>query len=443
MKYLIPGLSDTVRQAENSGNFRLARTLLGGLLLEPLPPGMKERLEFEKDRLERVRKAYPYGRAEALKILKKRLRGFRNSELDGWIKAGFASPRLIDGKEKFMSSFASNIVFCDPELKKRLIKKNTAAEAGLKALMSRVDELIAGAKPAKHLIRARITLELKSPPKEKVRCWLPFPRVGDQVSSARLISASHKKYLLAAPGAEQRTIYFEGRDRKFFAEFEYIISESVSPPPARGENRIPAAVGKYLKEEPPHIVFTPYVRNLAAAIAGREKDHYRIASRIYDWLTANLTYNFTPPYGIFENISEHCLASLRGDCGFQALAFITLARAAGVPAKWQSGWSLRPGAASPHDWAMFYCGGWRFADVSYGTARGKKEEARRRFYFGNLDAGRMAANSELGAALWPEKKFRRSDPTDNQTGEVETRSGNIYSDRFRYKIELLGFRKLP
>jgi hypothetical protein len=378
MDYLIPPLPAAVAQAEAAGNFKLAAALTGALLKGPLQPGLKERLRYEQERLERLRKAYPYDRAAALKILRSRLRNFRKGELDGWIKAGFVTPRSIDGREKFEASFASNIISCEPGLKRREKTRDKAGDESFNRLMARVDELLAGAPPAKCRVRARVTLTLKSAPAETVRCWLPFPRVGDQVTAARLIAASHKKYKLAPPGAAHRTIYFEGRDKKFFAEFEYDISEWL--PRGRASGPVPAAAKKYLAEEPPHIVFTPQVRALAKHIAGKEKDAYRKARAIYGWLTSNLTYNFTLPYGVYENISERCLADLKGDCGFQALAFITLCRAAGVPARWQSGWVARPGRIGYHDWALFYAGGWRPADLSFGTSRRKAGQEKRRWF---------------------------------------------------------------
>ncbi|MDD2805704.1 MAG: transglutaminase domain-containing protein [Elusimicrobiales bacterium] len=441
MDHLIAPLPAPVALAEGAGNFKLANRLIDRLLAGPLQPGLKERLSFERERLERLRLAYPYDRRAAQKILRGRLKNFRNAELDAWIKAGYAAPRLIDGRERFMSSFASNIVFCDSRLKRRLKVQDTAGEESLGKAMARVDELLAGAPPARYRVRARVTLTLKKNPAGKVRCWLPFPRVGDQVSAARLLAASHEKYRLAPPGAEQRTIYFETRAKRFWAEFEYEISEWLPGGPKQGP--VPAAAKRYLREEPPHIVFTPQVRALAKAIVGKEKDPYGKARRIYGWLTANLTYNFTLPYGVFENISERCLADLKGDCGFQALAFITLCRAAGVPAKWQSGWALRPGRAGYHDWAMFYAGRWRPADISFGTSRRRAgQEKRRWFYFGNLDGGRMVANSEMGAPLWPRKRHWRTDPTDNQSGEAETAAGNLYYDRMKTRLKLLSYERL-
>ena len=441
MKYLIPSLPHAVEQAEGRGDFNLALTLLDALLKKPQPAGLAERLEFEKERIARLRLAYPYDRRRALKRLRELLKGATSAELDGWIRAGHASPRLIDGKERFESSFLSNIFFCGPKRLKRRLRTTGKKQAGqTDKLFERVDELIKGAAPAKYRVRARITLTLKRPPREKVRCWLPFPRVGDQVSAARLLAASHKKFKLAKPGAEHRTIYFEGRDKKFWVEFEYEVSEWVPGGPKSGP--LPAAARKYLREERPHVVFTPYARALAAEIVGKEKDGYRKARKIYDWLTRHLTYNFTLPYGVYSNISDYVLTNLKGDCGFQALAFITLCRAAGVPAKWQSGWGIRPGRAGYHDWAMFYAGRWRPADLSFGTNRFRAgKEAQRRFYFGNLDAGRMVANSEFGAPLWPAKRHWRTDPTDNQSGEAETASGNLYYDAVRTKLKLISFEK--
>jgi len=441
MDHLIAPLPTPVALAEGAGNFKLANLLIDRLLAGPLQPGLAARLEYERERLARLRLAYPHDRAAALKLLRRRLKGFKNKELDGWIKAGHAAPRLIDGRERFAASLASNIIFCDPRLKRRDTARDKAGDDSFDRLMARVDELLAGAEPAKYRVRARVTLTLKAAPREIVRCWLPFPRVGDQVSAARLLAASHKKHKLAPPGAAHRTIYFEGRDKKFFAEFEYEISEWA--PRGRAAGPVPAGVKKYLAEEPPHIVFTPQVRALAKAIVGKEKDAYKKARRIYGWLTANLTYNFTPPYGVFENISERCLADLKGDCGFQALAFITLCRAAGVPAKWQSGWVARPGRVGYHDWALFYAGGWRPADISFGTSRHKAGQERRRwFYFGNLDGGRMVANSELGAPLWPRKRHWRTDPTDNQSGEAETAAGNLYYDQTKTRLKLLSYERV-
>ena len=75
-----------------------------------------------------------------------------------------------------------------------------------------------------------------------------------------------------------------------------------------------------------------------------------------------------------------------------------------------------------HDWAQFWLPGWGwlFADPSYGGSawqRGAVE--RHRFYFGNLDPARIAANRVFEAELTPPGEALRFDPYDHQTAELE------------------------
>ncbi len=200
---------------------------------------------------------------------------------------------------------------------------------------------------------------------------------------------------------------------------------------------------RYLEEKPPHILFTPYLRNLARRIVGDERNPYLRAKRIYDWITTRVRYSYVREYCTYENIPEFVASELRGDCGMQALLFITLCRIAGVPARWQSGWFITPHSAGPHDWAQFHVSpyGWLPADLSFGGSR-RDEPRRREFYFGNLDAFRMIANDDVQGEFQPPKKYLRSDPVDNQRGEVEWSGGNIYYDGFEYRIYVKEFRKI-
>jgi transglutaminase-like putative cysteine protease len=136
--------------------------------------------------------------------------------------------------------------------------------------------------------------------------------------------------------------------------------------------------------------------------------------------------------------------SLRGDCGMQALLFITMCRIAGLPAKWQSGWYITPYNASPHDWAQIYIEpyGWIPVDPSKGGINNTKNFYKRDFYFGNLDGFRMIANEDFQVDFDPSKKYMRSDPVDNQIGEVETDSQNIFPDKFKHKIYIRKFERL-
>ncbi|MFU1825049.1 transglutaminase-like domain-containing protein, partial [Enterococcus faecium] len=82
----------------------------------------------------------------------------------------------------------------------------------------------------------------------------------------------------------------------------------------------------------PHIRFTPYLRNLADEIVGDESNPLKKARLIYDFVTTKIHYSFMREYFTISNISEYAATNLKGDCGVQAILFITLCRIAGIPA---------------------------------------------------------------------------------------------------------------
>ena len=165
-----------------------------------------------------------------------------------------------------------------------------------------------------------------------------------------------------------------------------------------------------------------------------------IARRIYDYVTKNVQYSYMRNYSLMTCIPEYCAKNLRGDCGVQALLFITLCRIAGVPARWESGLYSNPAYVGAHDWAMFYVEpyGWLYADPSLGgSAYAEGDENRRRFYFGNLDPYRMVANRAFQAPFTVEKKYWRTDPYDNQLGEIETAERGLMYEEFERRKEAL------
>lgn len=229
-----------------------------------------------------------------------------------------------------------------------------------------------------------------------------------------------------------RAICFEdapSENREYFVEYEYTVnavyhdfSEKDREESAKHFVCDPQAQ-LYLGEQAPHIRFSPYLRALAAEIAGEERDPLAMARRIYDYITTKVRYSFMREYFLIPDIPQYCARNLRGDCGVQALLFITLCRICGIPAKWQSGLYAAPGDVGPHDWALFYVEpyGWLFADPSFGGAAfADGDEARRSFYFGNLEPYRMAANNAFQQPFAVEKHFLPIDPYDNQSGEVES-----------------------
>jgi CubicO group peptidase (beta-lactamase class C family) len=130
------------------------------------------------------------------------------------------------------------------------------------------------------------------------------------------------------------------------------------------------------------------------------------------------------------------LSARRGDCGVQNTVFITLCRAAGVPARWQSGWETTPGAGNMHDWAEIYIPpwGWLPADASYGVQTHDDPNVQE-FFCGHIDPYRLIVNLDWGQPLTPPKTSLRSEPWDFQRGEIEIDGRNLYFNEWSWNID--------
>jgi hypothetical protein len=61
--------------------------------------------------------------------------------------------------------------------------------------------------------------------------------------------------------------------------------------------------------------------------------------------------------------------------------------------------------------------------------------AERDFYFGGIDAYRIAFNDDYSRALVPAKQHFRSETVDLQRGEVEWKGGNLYFNQWQYDFQ--------
>jgi transglutaminase-like putative cysteine protease len=172
----------------------------------------------------------------------------------------------------------------------------------------------------------------------------------------------------------------------------------------------------------------------------------RQAKGFYDWIGGNVKYSFAREYSTLTNLSDYCLSHRYGDCGQEALLFITLCRSEGIPARWQTGWDIFPGGKDIHDWTEIYLEpyGWVPVDPWAGLFATQycialtpaQRQELHDFYFGGLDYYRMAANSDHSQRLGPPKNTLRSDDVDFQRGELEWSGGNIYFDKYSYNLSV-------
>jgi transglutaminase-like putative cysteine protease len=403
------------------------------------------------DVIRRVRHDYSLSATGLVAKLKSQIPDVRASDLETWREAGQLQFRTIDGQIAYFRREPSNLFrFCPPAIERRANKAAAAAQAF--SLTDHLAKVVAEAKrsgavevmPVRHEIQFRLTVPANTPGAKAgslVRAWLPYPQAYRQQSDVKLVSASPAGPQVAENGAPHRTLYFEQRVTDpakpvtFEAVYSYtsrayypqLADEKVRPLPADFPR-------EYLAERLPHVRFSPELKRTAAEIVGDESNPLARARRIFHWVDANIQYHAEEEYGIIPSFSESALTRRRGDCGVQGTLFITLCRAAGVPARWQSGWQTLPaGNHNMHDWTEIYVApwGWLPCDPSYGLKQ-SDDPAVREFYFGHQDSYRMIVNLDYGHPLTPPKQSLRSEPADFQRGEVEVDGKNLYFDQFDY-----------
>lgn len=423
IKYLACELPDEIKAFKFAGDYAGEKKLIAKWLAKPaLPIYMRRRLEIEDIVATEMAKDYLTDFDGILERLRKKYPAIKAENLEYIIGLGNADYIYKNGQRYFQRSCVSNILSCNdrylesleggdlPEYVPNALRHENLdimRSKGYRAVRIRINERI---RVADHAVREG----------KLVRVHLPYPSITPEQSDIVLHSTSHPAYISAVP---QRTLYMEQFCRPgevYSAEFSYTLKiPYFTPDPAVAREDHPDF---YLGEQLPQIRFTPLIRELAADLKGRETNPLILARRAYDWVTKNVVYSYMRHYFCIENIPEFAMINGKGDCGVMALLFITLCRAMGVPARWQSGSHVKPTGISSHDWAQFYVEpyGWLYCDPSFGGGAGRSGDTELwDHYFCNLDTFREINATEFASPFDPPRNFIRTDPYDNQSGEIE------------------------
>ena len=448
---LSAGLPDDIRRLKEHGDFQGALAAIDARLACAATPEMLRRaLTAQAEMIRRLPANYPFSRGEALARVRRHIADFSDEEFDEMVRDGRIGWIYADGAPRYFARFFETLCKVDGKFAERagiVPEGREAVDADGERRTDRAARLMRRRGSLAVRFRCRASLHIKDSafrPGAKVCAALPLP-CDSLVQSDLEMGRSTPGAPAVTPGKSPQRVALWNEvmteNHTFSVEFSFTRRQTfadLAHPPRQPFGGVPTP--EDTSELPPHLLFTPFMKDLARQIAGDAHGALEKARRFYDFITHNVSYRFMPEYFCLEDIAAGCARSLTGDCGVQALLFMALCRVSAIPARWESGWMARPDFCSSHDWAMFYARpfGWLYADPSFGGAAFREGcEARRQFYFGNVDPWRMAANSAFQADFpvpWP--GWRR-DPYDNQSGEVTVDGVGLRSDQLESAKEVL------
>jgi len=439
------------------GDFAGAQAEIDKALAAPgTDAGSRAAYLFQQERMRRMRLDFTLDEAQAKAAVRKSVPDLRDEEFKAWDDAGLIEHLDIDGQRRWFKRAPNNLFLFSAEASNRRPPDKRVSRPGpYERLGSHHLEVIKASEQGGQTSitprRVRITQSIKVdadavPAGEMVRAWLPYPRsIPGQQENIQWLSSAPQGAQIAPEDTLQRTAYLErkavaGTPTEFSVSYELTISARrfiIDPDKVLPTPRDPA-LQPYLAERAPHVVFTPAMREFSRKAVGNETNPYRVAKKLFDAVDA-IPWGGAREYSTISNISDYALHAGHADCGQQTLLLISLLRMNGIPARWQSGMVYSDnevGYNNLHDWGALYLApyGWVPMDVSTGALDSDQPE-QRNFYFGGLDAYRIAFNDDYSRAFVPAKQHFRSETVDLQRGEVEWEGGNLYFNQWQYDFQ--------
>lgn len=453
---------DTVTAQIDAGDFQEAEAGIDAALRKPaLDDETRSALEFQRERMRRIRLDFPITEAQVKQRLRERIPDLRDDEFAAWKASNQLEHMAIDGEPFYFTRSVSNLFLLNPQAAARRAPPvkppvNGPMENANAYHAEAVREARATGKHSVAPRRVRVTQSLTVnadavPAGETVRAWIPLPRaLPGQQEGLRFLVSQPAAHRIAPESTLQRTVYLEqpakaGMPTKFSISYEVTVFGQVNllapekVQPLLGDELLAKhpELAAHLGERAPHVVFTDDIRAFSRQVVGDEKNPYLIARKLYEAVD-RIPWAGAREYSTITNISDYALHAGHADCGQQTLLLMTLLRLNGIPARWQSGMVFSDGEYDNlHDWGWFYLDpyGWVPMDVTTGRFKDAQDPGIEWFYFGGLDAYRLAFNDDYGTQFVPPKQHFRSETVDSQRGEVEWNGGNLYFDQWDYTFE--------
>ncbi len=402
----------------------------------------------------RIRADFSLTPEEALEAIRKDYPETSEDDIRRFIALGYMEAETIDDTLRLHRKAIRNLKLLNPDMNGGARRRGDHASEARIAYVDSVIDFTEGRNPVggAHEVTYSFIIEVPYDDALKgdsLRVWMPVPIESARQSKPEILSTSHSPYILSTPETSvHSTIYFSAPAPKApgdTARFEYTarfttrgqyVSEKDILARIKDYDRTSDEYLRFTRPEAPHIV---RLDSLAKAIVGEEKNPYRQSELVFDYIIGRYPWAGAREYSTIPCIPEYVLREGHGDCGQVSLLYISLMRTLGVPARWESGWMLHPGEKNLHDWAEVYFEGvgWLPVDVSFGRYTTSSDPAVQGFYSHGIDAHRFATNRGVCGALYPAKRYVRSETVDFQMGEVECSKGNLFYPGWNQTLKLI------
>jgi transglutaminase-like putative cysteine protease len=237
-----------------------------------------------------------------------------------------------------------------------------------------------------------------APDAHRIQVWVPLPLRDAHQSVSHLSIRSNLKWrIVDLPRFGNRAAYFYAA-----APIPAAVTVTIAFDTVRREQAADMALAARAIPEPTGGAFAPFlapdrmiplggrIAKVAAGLDYHGSSTLQQARTIYQYVTASMTYVHRGK-GVGHGDALFACDLHHGNCTDFHSLFIALARARGIPARFTIGMPLgtRRSGEIPgyHCWAEFYAGGvW----VPIDAAKAWQMPARHNYYFGHVDAGRIA-----------------------------------------------------
>jgi len=448
-----------IENAISNGSYSRAE----GLIKEYLhanPVSFKEQQKwlFQIEKMNRIRMDFSASDSAVLSHILNYYDSISPLQIRIWEEGNALEYKIIDGKKRYFKHAAPNLFRISAAARKQWERIHGNRLDSLQRFLAHyiptvVSNIQTSGRTLSNPVSMEVTYTLTVNPNavpagELVRVWMPMPRTDvSRQTDVQLISTNQPNFIVSSDQLSHKTIYMEKKAildeptifSYTFSYTSYAEWHNFNASEIKLYNTQSQAYQTFTTEQPPHIVFSDRIKKVTEEVVGNEQNPYFKVKKIYDWIDKNFPWASAREYSTIDNIPEYVLDNRHGDCGQVSLLFITMARCAGIPAKWQSGWMMHPGNKNLHDWAeVYYEGiGWVPVDQSFGRVRTSQNPDVYWYYTKGIDAYRLIVNQDIGRDFYPIKVHPRSETVDFQRGEVEWRGGNLYFNHWNYNMNIV------